>query len=277
MLHGKTVSPIVKETLREALKDRVPQLAAAHAFYTVFSLAPMLVLAVGVAGFFFGRDAAREELVTYVAQALNREMAEFVRSVIIETRESLPFATLVGVGSLLFAGSVAFMHLQTALNQIWAVTNDEESLLDCVKQRLMSILGVFGIAGLLLVAITASTAVTISSEWLGKRFPSPGWLIQTGELLAFFGVVTLLFALIYRIVPDVTIAWRDLWFGAGVTAVLFNAGLHFIGLYLGHGTVASAYGAAGSLFAFLLWVYYSSIVFFVGAEFTKVIVRFRNR
>jgi membrane protein len=267
----------VKETLWEAIQDRVAELAAAHAFYTVFSLAPMLVLTVGVAGFFFGREAAREELVAYVAQVFNLEMAEFVRNVVVETRKSLPFATLVGIGSLLFAGSVAFMHLQTALNHIWAVADDEQPFLSFLKQRLMSILGVFAIAGLLLIAIVASTAVTISSEWLGKRFFMPGWLIQAGELLAFFVVVTVLFALIYRIVPNVTIAWRHLWIGAGATAMLFNVGLYFIGLYLSHGTVASAYGAAGSLFAFLLWIYYSSIVFFVGAEFTKVIARPRDR
>ena len=267
----------MKETLWEAVQDRVTQLAAAHAFYTIFSLAPILVLAIGVAGFVFGREAAREELVTYVARVFNREMAGFVRSVVVETRENLPFATLVGVGSLLFAGSVAFVHLKTALNQIWGVADDDQSVLSFIKQRLMSILGVFAIAVLLLASITAHTLVTISPEWLGKRFSLPAWFIQTGELLVSLVVATLLFALIFRIVPDVTIAWRDLWVGAGVTAVLFNAGLHLIGLYLGHETIASAYGAAGSLFVLLLWVYYSSTVFFVGAEFTKVIVRFRNR
>ena len=237
----------------------------------------MLVLVVAVAGFVFGRDAARDELIVYIAQALNREMAEFVLGVVVETRRSLPFATLVGAGSLLFAGSVAFVHLQSALNQIWGMADDDESVLDFVKRRLISILGVFSIGVLLLVSIAASTAVSISSDWLGKYFSTPVWLIQTGKLLVFLMLATLLFALIYRIVPDVTIAWRDLWIGAGVTAVLFNAGLYLIGVYLSRGAAGSAYGAAGSLFALLLWVYYSSMVFFVGAEFTKVLVRFRNR
>jgi membrane protein len=275
--HGKTVSFVFSETLRETVRDRVTDLAAAHAFYTVFSLAPMLVLVVAVAGFVFGRDAARDELVVHIAHALNREMAEFVLSVVVETRKSLPLATLVGVGSLLFAGSVAFVHLQSALNQIWGMADDDESVLDFVKRRLISILGVFSIGVLLLVSIAASTAVSISSEWLGKHFSTPVWLIQTGKLLVFLMLATLLFALIYRIVPDVTIAWHDLWIGAGVTAVLFNAGLYLIGIYLSRGAAGSAYGAAGSLFALLLWVYYSTMVFFVGAEFTKVLVRFRNR
>ncbi len=238
----------------------------------------MLVLAVGVAGFVFGREAASEELAGQVSQLFNQEMADLVRNVVTETRDSFPLATALGIGSVLLAGSMAFVHLQTALNQIWGIKpNEGQPVLGFLKQRLMSILGLFAIGILLLVSIIASTVVSVASEWLGERFSTPVWLIQTGELVIFLIVATVLFALVFRIAPDVKIDWRDLWVGAGVTAFMFNAGLYLIGVYLSYGTSASAYGAAGSLFALLLWVYYSAMVFFVGAEFTKVYARRRER
>jgi membrane protein len=274
---GNNVTEIVKDSLREAIRDDVAQLAAAHAFYTVFSLAPMLLLAVSVAGFVFGREAAREELVAYIAQALNRDMALFVREVLIETRQKLPLATVVGVVSVLFAGSVALMHLRSALNKIWAVPgNEERPVLDFFKQRLFSMLGVFVIGIVLLLAIAASTFAAIASSWVGEALLVPSWLVRAAEHLILPSVATVLFALVYRIVPDVSIHWRDIWMGSLLTAVLFTAGLYLIGLYLSWGTGVSAFGAAGSFFAFLLWVYYSTMVFFLGAEITKVLSRRRS-
>jgi len=274
---GRIVTKIVKESLLEAARDDVSQLAAAHAFYTVFSLAPMLVLAVSVAGLVFGRDAAREQLVAYIAQVLNRDMADFVREVVIQTRQGLPLATAVGLVSVLFAGSVAIMHLRSALNRIWAADQDDEQpVLSFLKQRLLSMAGVFVIGFLLLLAIAANTFVALAASWIGEALLVPSWLIRAGESLILPVAATVLFALVYRIVPDVTIDWRDLWTGSLLTALLFTIGLHLIGFYLSSGTVASAFGAAGSFFAFLLWVYYSTMVFFFGAEITKVLSRSRK-
>jgi membrane protein len=236
----------------------------------------MLLLAVSVAGLVFGRQAAREELVAYVAQVLNLDMAEFVRDVVIETRKRLLLATVVGLVSVLFTGSVAIMHLRSALNQIWAVGEDgDPPLLSFLKQRFFSMLGVFVIGFVLLLAIAASTFATIAFGWIGEALPIPSWLIRAGEHLILPALAAVLFALVYRIVPDVAIDWRDIWTGSLLTALLFTAGLHLIGFYLGWGTVSSAFGAAGTFFAFLLWVHYSTIIFFLGAEITKVLSRFR--
>jgi membrane protein len=271
---------LVKDTGRAWSEDKVPRLAAALSYYSLFSLAPMLIIIIGVAGLVFGRDAAEGRVVEEFEGLLGHEGAQVVQSMIAKTGStgSNLVATIVGVVTLLVGATGVFAQLQDALNTIWGVTLPPgRGFLHAIRTRVFSFGVVLGIGFLLLISLVISALLTAFGHVLNGRMPGASVLLQVLNFVVSVGVITLLFALIYKLLPDANVLWRDVWFGAAVTALLFTVGKFLIGLYLGKSSAASAFGAAGSVVIVLIWVYYSSLILFLGAEFTQVHASSRGR
>jgi len=276
--------PMIVRMLGTAVKswwaDNVPRLGASLAYYTLFSLAPILVIAIAIAGLVFGEEAVRGQIVTQIDQLVGHDGAVAVQGLVegASRRETGGIvATIIGSITFLIAATGAFLELQAALNTIWRVkpkpgVNVEAFLLD----RLRSFGLVVAMGFLLLVSLAVSAALSALGAWVSRS--APGWPLvwQVVNVLVSLSVITAVFAMVYRFLPDVKLRWRDVWMGAFVTALLFSAGKQLIGLYLGQSSTASSYGAAGSAVVLLLWVYYSAQVILLGAEFTRVYTR-RNR
>jgi membrane protein len=267
---------LLRETCSEWYDDRAPRLGAALAFYTVFALAPGLVLVIALAALVLGRDAAQGQIISQVEDLAGVAGAEAVRAAIENPRNAggSLLATSLGVVTLLFGLWGVFGELQDALNMIWRVpSGPSRGLFGLVKKRLWSFTMVVGIGFLLLVSLAASAWLAALGKFFSGLLPMPATVMEAMNAVLSFVVIAFMFALIYKLLPDVKLAWRNVWTGAAVTAVLFTIGKTMIGLYLGRSTVASVYGAAGSLIVVLLWVYYSAQIVFFGAEFTKVYSR----
>ena len=264
----------VKETFKEWQEDDALQLGAALAYYTIFSLAPLLVVVIGIAGLAFGREAVAGRIDNQIDGLVGREGADAVQAMVASAGRSKSggmIATIVGLAVTLFGASGVFGQLQASLDKIWEVEPKAgRGIMGIIKDRFASFGMVLGIGFLLLVSLVVSAAVAALDEFVRGLAPSLHVLITVVSFAVSFALITLLFALIYRYVPDVRLGWRDVWIGAVVTALLFVIGKYLIGLYLGHSTVASTYGAAGSVLIILLWVYYSTQILFLGAEFTQV-------
>jgi membrane protein len=267
----KSVS-LVKQTFSEWLGDNAPKLGASLAFYTVLSVAPLLVVAVAIAGFVFGDEAARGQIVWQIDEVVGTEGAQFIEDLLKNARkpELGGLATLLGVFTLLFAASGVFAELRDSLDTIWGVRPPWTGLLAELKSRFFSFAMVLGVGFLLLVSLVLSAGLAAASKYFGAWLPVPGGFLEAVNMLISFGFITLLFAMIYKIVPHARIAWNDVWIGAAVTSLLFSLGKFGIGMYLGKAGLGSAFGAAGSLVVLLAWVYYSAQIFFLGAEFTQV-------
>jgi membrane protein len=263
------------EALFEWYEDRAPRLGAALAYYTVFALAPSLILVIGLAGLFLGQETAQGQIVSEMQDLVGRRAAEAIQAAIDNARtEGGLVATGLGVVTLLFGLWGVFGELQDALNTIWGVTpKPGRGVLGIIRQRFWSFAMVVGIGFLLLVSLAVSAALAALGKFFFWVLPTPAYLIETANAVFSWAVITLLFAMMFKLLPDVTIEWSHVWIGAGVTALLFTIGKSLIGLYLGRSTAASAYGAAGSLVIVLIWIYYSAQVLFFGAEFTKVYAR----
>ncbi len=262
---------LLKGTFTQWNEDKPFQLAAALSYYTLFSLAPLLIIAIAVAGLVFGQEAAQHQIVGAIQGIVGRQSAEAIQEMIKNAgaRGSGITATLLGVGTLLIGAGGVVGQLQDSLNTIWGVAPKPGlGILGLLRARFFSLAMVVGIGFLLLVSLLVSAALTAALQFLGAGGESVLW--QGVEFLVSVGVITLLIALIYKVLPDVHMAWRDVFIGAAVTALLFTLGKFLIGLYLGISATGSAYGAAGSLVVVLLWVYYSALIFFFGAEFTQV-------
>ena len=275
-LAPRVISSLLTETFFEWYEDRVPRLAAALAYYTVFALAPGLILIIALAGLLLGKTAAQGQIISQVEDLAGEAGAQAVRAAIESARNASGslLATGFGVVTLLFGLWGVFGELQDALNTIWGVpTRPGRGVIGVIKQRFWSFTMVVGIGFLLLVSLAASAWLAAVGKFFSRLLPFPAVVIETANVLLSFVVITFMFAVIYKLLPDVKIAWRNVWTGAAVTAVLFTIGKTLIGLYLGRSTVASVYGAAGSIIVILLWVYYSAQVVFFGAEFTKVYSR----
>ena len=256
----------------EWMKDKIPQLGAALAFYSVLSLAPLLVIAIAVAGLVFGEEAASGQLDAQIRELVGKEGAEAVKEMLANAQKPGEgiLASVVGVVTLLIAATGVFGQLQDSMNTIWEVEpKPGRGIWGLIKDRFLSLSMVFGIGFLLLVSLILSSVLSALGGAFGGVLPVPAALLQGVELLVSFTVVTLLFAMIYKFLPDVEIAWGDVWVGSVITALLFTVGKFAIGLYLGRSSFGSAYGAAGSLVVLLVWIYYSSQILFFGAEFTK--------
>ena len=264
---------LLKSTAHEWSEDKVPRLGAALAFYSVLSIAPLLLISIAVAALIFGQEAASGQLVGQIRGMVGKEGGEAIQEMLKNARKPGAglFAAVVGFVTLLFAASGVFGQLQDAMNTIWEVQpKPGRGILGFLKDRFLSFGMVLGTGFLLLISLVLSTAVAATFNFVGGMAPGLKPLLQVGDFLVSAVVVTLLFALIYKWLPDARIAWRDVWVGAGLTTTLFLVGKALIGAYLGRSSYGSAYGAAGSLVVLLVWIYYSSQILFFGAEFTQV-------
>jgi membrane protein len=265
---------LVKTIFTKWLDDDPFQLAAALSYYTLFSLSPLLVISIAVAGFVFDREAAHDQIVQTIQGLIGRESAEAVQSMILyagNKPETGMVSTLLGGIFLLFGAGGVVGQLQTSLNKIWDVQGQSHSgLHDFIRKRFISFAMVLGVGFLLLVSLAVSAFITGLTRFIGGLVGEAAVIAHLLDIVISFGSVTLLFAMIYKFLPDVEIHWKDVWIGAALTSVLFTIGKFLIGFYLGTSGVTSAYGAAGSLITILLWVYYSALIFFWGAEFTQV-------
>ena len=268
---------LIKDTFREWREDGANRLAAALAYYTTFSLAPLLVLVIAIAGLAGGREAARTQTMAQVEDLLGNEGREFVEGMIESASqpETGLAATLIGAVTLLFGALGVFGELQNSLNTIWEVKpKPATSWIDGVKRfvlrRLLSFTMVLGIGFLLLASLVVSAVVSAFGEYIGSRWPMADFWLNLINFVISFLVVTFLFGMIFKFLPEIKIPWKDVWLGAAVTSVLFSLGKFLIGLYLGRSEVGNTFGGAGSLAILLIWIYYSAQILFFGAEFTQV-------
>jgi membrane protein len=272
---------LLKDTALAWYADRGPRLGAALAFYTLFSLAPLLIIVIAVAALAFGRELAQTQLGQQIEAVVGAEGARVIQSTIENTSRpsSGIVATLAGLITLLFGATVVFSELQDALNTIWKVpsTPRRGMMLRLIWHRFLAFVMVLAIGFLLLLSIIANSALAAVMQLFGDVLPRQVDWLRSANFAFSFGVVTLLFAMIYKVLPDLDIAWSGVLIGAVVTAVLFMLGKFLIELYLGYSSVASVYGAAGSLVILLMWIYYSAQILYVGAEFTKVYTQRRGR
>jgi membrane protein len=270
-----TALKLLKLTAQEWLQDKAPQLGAALAYYTVFSLAPLILVLLAIVGVIFRHDPAGawSKLTEQMSYFLDKSALEVVQN--IAQKASQPgkstLATIIGIALALFGASGVFGQLQDALNTVWGVkAKPGLGFWGFLRTRFLSFAMVAGVCFLLLVSLAIEALLKGFSHYIQSVMPG-GLTIAVSVYLIFdFAVITTLFAMIFKILPDVKTRWRDMWVGAVMTAVFFVIGKWALGLYLGSGTAASAYGAAGSLITLLLWVYYSSQILLVGAEFTQV-------
>ncbi|HWL54131.1 MAG TPA: YihY/virulence factor BrkB family protein [Chthoniobacteraceae bacterium] len=270
----KTATSLLKQTAEEWVRDRAPMLGASLAYYTVFSLAPLLIISISIAGLVWGDEAARgkifEQLHHLIGEQGGKATQEMVQSAGSKPATGI-IASITGLVTLLLGASGVFGQLQSSLNIMWEVEpKSGQGLLGFIRKRFLSFGFILVVGFLLLVSLILSAAITFLAESVGGVISGVEIIAHILNFAFSFGVVTALFALMFKFLPDAVIAWRDVWLGAVITAALFTIGKFALGFYLGTTSVASAYGAAGSLIVLLLWVYYSSQIFFFGAEFTQV-------
>jgi membrane protein len=266
---------LFRDTWNEFNDDRVPRLGAALAYYTIFSIGPLLLIAVAMAGLFLGHEAARgqisDELGKYFGPQMSQSLEQMIEAA--AKPKSGRIATIVGIATLILGASGLFGQLKDALNTIWNVESKKAfGIMAFIKERFLSMAMILGIGFLLLVSLVFDAVISAMGPWLA-RFIGGETILHGISLLLSFGIATVLFASIFRILPDLKIAWHDVWFGALFTSLLFVLGKWGLGFYLGKAAVGSAYGAAGSLVILLVWVYWSAQILFFGAEFTQVYAR----
>ncbi len=273
----RVIARVLTEATEEWLKDNGPRLGAALAFYSILSIAPLLLIAVSFAGLFFDKAVAREHLQTQMSELVGKEGAGAIKTMLESgTKEGGKLATILGLATLLFGASGVFGELQAAMDAVWDVKPKPLGIWGFLRVRFLSFAMVIGIGFLLLVSLIISTLIAGLHESLKGAVPQLEFVWHTTSSVVTLLVVTLLFALIFKLLPDAKVAWRDVWFGAFLTAALFSVGKLAISLYLGKSGLASGYGAAGSLVVLIVWVYYSSQILFFGAEITHVIARRRT-
>jgi membrane protein len=276
-LRLKELLGLFKETVSEWVSDRAPRLGASLAFYTLLSLAPLLVVIVAVAALVYGEEAARGQLVWQIQGLVGPDGARAIQELVQGAYKpgTGVIATLLGFLTLTFGASSVVVELRDALNTIWHVPFDRgntglSNIFRLVKDRFYSFAMILGVGFLLLVSLVLNAWIAAMGKFFASALPTPEWLLHVATFLISFLVITFLFAAIYKMLPDFRLQWSDVAVGASVTSLLFTIGKQLIGLYLGKTSFGSTYGAAGSLVIVLVWVYYSAQLFFLGAEFTKV-------
>lgn len=276
IMKAKDVFPLIKETMKEWSEDNATRLAAALAYYTIFSIPPLLIIALAIAGQVFDREIAQQRLIGQIVGLVGsggESVGEGIEAILDNASrpEGSLIAIIVGIVTLFFGASGVFGELHSALNTIWEIApKPGRGILGTFKDRFFSFTMVLGIGFLLLVSLVLTTVLSALGDFFTGLMPETVIVMQILNQAISFGLITILFGLIFKVIPDVKIAWRDVWIGAAATALLFTLGKFLIGLYLGNSAVASTYGAAGSLIVILLWVYYSAQILFLGAEFTQV-------
>ena len=269
----KSIGALVKQAASEWIDQDVSSRGAALAFYTLFAIAPLFVIVLAIAGLWFEEEAARRELFSQVSGLVGSAGGEAIQQLVTAARQPQAgiWATAFAVVALFVGATGVFVQLQDALNAIWGVRRlPGRGLRDFIRDRLLSFALILGIGFLLLVSLVLSAGLSALDNFMVGWLPAQATLWQGINFVISFGVITLLFAMIFKVLPDAKIAWGDVWIGAFITALLFNLGKYLLGLYLGRSSVSSAYGAAGSLVIVLLWVYYSAQILFFGAKFTQI-------
>jgi len=275
----KTLWDVMKETASEWSEDNATRLAAALAYYTVLSIAPLLVLAVSIAGLVFGEEAAKGQIASELSGVVGPQAGEGIQTMLKHAKspEEGTIGSIVGIVVLFFGASGVFGELQSSLNTIWEVApKPGRGVMGMLRQRFFSFSMVLGVAFLLLVSLVLSAVLSGMGRFFESHMPGGEALWHVVNLGVSFSVITALFALIFKVVPDVKVTWKDVAMGAVFTAVLFTLGKYLLGLYLGRASVASPYGAAGSIIVLVVWVYYAAQILFFGAEFTQVYARRRG-
>jgi membrane protein len=273
-LNGNPAWSLVTKTVSSWAGDFAPSMGAALAFYTVFSIAPLLLIVTAVAGYFFGVSAARGEIVSQLTGLMGKAGAQTVEGLIASANDpsQRSLAAAIGIVVFLVGATSVFNELQDSLNRIWKAPRSPRTagVFTLVRTRLLSFGMILAIAFLLMVSLLVSAALSALGKWWEPLFA--GWQ-SVAQVLSFvlsFALITVLFALIFKIMPQTGVRWRDVWIGAAITSMLFTIGKQLVGIYLGRSSVVSAFGAVGSLAVVLLWVYYSAQIFLLGAEFTWV-------
>jgi membrane protein len=269
----KTVYQLLRQTISEYNTDNVPRMGAAMAYYTVFSLAPLLLISIGIVSLAFGKEAARGQIMEQLQGLVGPTGGKAIEAMIqnASAPSSGVIATIVGVVMLFVGASGVFGELQASLNAVWNVPARQDSgLWGLIKDRFFSMLMVIGTGFLLLVSLLLSAGLAAAGSYLVGVLPLPEGFLQAVNFMVSFGIISALFAVIYKVIPDTSVGWKDVWIGAVLTAFLFELGKFLIGVYIGKANFASSYGAAGSLVVILVWVYYSTQILLFGAEFTKV-------
>jgi len=265
---------LIKESVSAWIDDYAPSMGAALAYYTVFSMAPLLLIVIAVAGLVFGEAAAQGEIVAQLRDVMGDEGAVAVQGLLKSVSEPSHgiIATVASLVTLVVGATTVFAELQSALDRIWRAPalKEDSGIWNLLRSRLLSFGMVLGLGFLLLISLVVSAALAALGKWWSGIFG--GWesLLQVIDFGVSFAFITLIFAMIYKFLPRVYVAWSDVWIGAAVTALLFTIGKFLIGLYLGRSSVTSGFGAAGSLVVLLVWVYYSAQIFLLGAEFTSM-------
>jgi membrane protein len=270
------IVPLVKETVAEWTADSASSRAAALSYYSTLSISPLLIIVISIAGLVFGPDQVRGQVMGQVEQLVGAGGAEVIDSMLRSTNSKTGgiIATSIGVGTLLLGAGGVFVELQDALNHFWGVDAPEQTgVWDFVRNRLLSFAMVLGIGFLMLVSLLLSAVIAALGGIVSGLMPAFAVTAQIINGVLSLAIITVLFALIYKVLPNVKLHWRDVWTGAFTTAALFTIGKFLIGFYLGRASTASPYGAAGSVIVILLWVYYSALIVYFGAEFTKVFAR----
>lgn len=272
-MNVKSVLRLLRQTVVEWSEDKAPQLGASLAFYSALSIAPLLVIALGVAASFLDEQTARGRVIQEFRGLVGSEGGKAIEDMIDSANKpgTGVVATILSIVTLLFGASGVFGQLQDALNTIWEVKpKSGRGILGFIRDRFLSFAMVLGVAFLLLVSLLLTTAIAALGLSVDRLPDGLHWLAQFINFTVSFVIIAVLFALIFKLLPDVKMAWSDVWLGAVVTAVLFAVGKLAIGLYLGHSAMASSYGVAGSFVVLLVWTYYSAQILFFGAELTQV-------
>ncbi len=271
---------MLRDTVSAWIDDRAPSMGAALAFYTLFSAAPLLLIVISVAGLVFGEQAARGEILAQLGGLVGIDTAHTIESLLqsVDRPRAGRLGAAVGLGVLLVGATTVFAELQAAMDRIWRAPPrpDSAGWWTVLRTRLLSLGLVLGIGFLLTVSLVVSAALAAIGKWWAPWF---GELALVADALNFalsFGFLSALFAMIFKWMPRVQVAWREVWTGAAITALLFTIGKSLIGLYIGRSGIASAFGAAASLAVLLLWVYYSAQIFLLGVEFTRVYAQRRR-
>jgi membrane protein len=268
---------LLKQTFDEWQQDKVPRLAAALSYYIAFSLAPLLVLTIALVGFILRDQPVREEVLGLITSAVGTQAGELMGELVDNLRQPASgfVSAVLGIAALLFGAIGVFEQLKDALNTMWGVRTEAapSGVRGFIFGKLISFGMVLVIGLLLLISLVISTLLNAFSNYTETMFPGAPALLQVVNIVISFGLVVVLFALVYRILPDIKLEWRDVWIGATITALLFTIGKYALSLYLGNTGTASLYGAAGSFVLILLWIYYSAQIILFGAEFTQVYSR----
>ena len=265
--------PLLKEAAADWSHDKAPRLGAALAYYTVFSIVPLLVLFIAIIGLVFGQEAAQTTIIDQISTLVGERGAATIKEMIQKADEPATgiVSSSIAVITLLLGAAGFFGQLKDALDTVWGIEPKEgRGIWGYIKDNLLSVVTVFGTGFLLLVSLIISAALAVVGKWFDNLLPLPEVALQGLNVLLSFLIITGLFALIFKVLPDAHIAWPDVWMGAAITSALFTVGKFAIGLYLGKSNVGTGFGAAGSLVIVLVWVYYSAQILLYGAEFTQV-------